>query len=953
MKDEQLNSIPFFAELESKERRAINQQLKSETYARGEIIFSKGVPADALYIIESGRISLSTNAKTTLANLGPGSLLGEADFFQGITRSVTATAASDVTVAVLDTDALESLIRNNPRLGLNLSRALGSPIVQMTEYLAEQLGNSPFMKVLSIAERQQIAARLVAKEYPANHAIFRDGETASGMYLIESGTVRLIGETDDDYSELGAGTVFGEMAVLAGKPHPETAQTAQPTTVWHLSPEDFAEIATAHPDIKATLSRTITARLSHKEQQAAVDILRQIPLFSTLPDDALADCAGYLMLRHIPANQTVYQIGDHGDALFIVESGQIDLTDDAGSLLLRAREGNFFGEMALMTGKSRSETAHAVTDVNLWALYRTDFDALLVKHPQLSVALSQALRDHLSAADNQFIEKHLRKLAVMGGLSRRQLDEISARLHARRFNTGDLIYQEGQSGDELYFIENGYVERFTSTPAGVVPLPVLSTGDFLGETALLSGRPHATTARAQTDTDIWVLPKADFDELVYQNPNLSAALNRVMSDRLVETMDIIRNSKPQPAIRAPQANTSRGVPRATGSVPPVPVRPVAPPPLPFSHQTQAVRASRPVSRRQTPVTPPKTSKKAKSAAKKQAKATSRKAKPARSKAASRRAAAKKQAPRAASNIAVGAKKASGKLRTRVDGVSRWYSKMPLGTRLGIVILVILLVWMCGIVAPASIIQALAASILGENPVVAMADGGTPPPGDIIGELAQSDFVAALPFVETTTPTPTVTPSPTATFTPSPTVTQTPIPTHTSTPTTTPLPTASPTATQTPTNTPTATPVPATNTPVYRPPTNTPEPTATPTPDADFIIKSVRKLTPCENQGNHHIYIHVIDANGNGLNNIPVKISWGANANDSIIAQTEAKDKGNGYLEFAMFKGTYSVQVMVGKSQIASGITPDFQVNEACPENGNPVANSLYHASFEVIIQRTY
>ncbi len=955
MKDEQLNSIPFFAELESKERRAINQQLKTESYARGEIIFSKGIQADALYIVETGRISLSADNRTTLANLGPGSLLGEADFFQGAVRSVSATAASDVTVAVLETDALETLIQNNPRLGLSLSRSLGSPIVQMTDYLAEQLGNSPFMKILSAADRKQIATRLVAKEYPANEAIFRDGEPASGLYLIESGTVRLIGETDNDYSELGAGSVFGEMAVLAGKPHPETAQTAQTTTVWHLSPADFAEITAAHPDIKATLSRTITARLSRKEQLAAMDVLRHIPLFSTLPDDALADCAGYLMLRHIPANETVYETGDHGDALFIVESGQIDLTDDTGSLLTRASEGNFFGEMALMTGKNRTETAHAATDVNLWALYRTDFDALLVKHPQLSVALSQALRDHLSAADNQFIEKHLRKLAVMGGLSRRQLDEISARLHARRFNTGDLIYQEGQPGSELYFIENGYVERFTSTPGGVVPLPVLSTGDFLGETALLSGRPHATTARAQTDVDIWVLPKADFDELVYQNPNLSAVLNRVMSDRLVETMDIIRNSKPQPAIRSPKTGSSRSVSRPTSATPPVPVRPVAPPPLPFSHPTQAVSASRPVSKRQPAAS--KAAKKTGSPPKKQAKATSRKAKPARSKAAKPRksATARKQTPRAASNIAVGAKKASGKLRTRVDGVSRWYSKMPLGTRLGLAFLILLLVWMCGIVAPASIIQALAASILGENPAVAMADGGTPPPGDIIGGLAQSDFVAALPFVETTTPTPTITPSPTATFTPSPTVTQTPIPTYTPSPTITPSPTATPLPTNTPlpTDTPTATPIPPTSTPAYRPPTNTPTPTVTPTPDADFIIKSVRKLTPCENEGNHHIYIHVVDINGNGLNNVPVKISWGANANDNIIAQTEAKDKGNGFIEFAMFKGTYSVQVMSGKSQIASGITPDFQVDETCPATGNTVANSLYHASFEVIIQRTY
>jgi hypothetical protein len=57
------------------------------------------------------------------------------------------------------------------------------------------------------------------------------------------------------------------------------------------------------------------------------------------------------------------------------------------------------------------------------------------------------------------------------------------------------------------------------------------------------------------------------------------------------------------------------------------------------------------------------------------------------------------------------------------------------------------------------------------------------------------------------------------------------------------------------------------------------------------------------------------------------------------------------VEFAMFKGTYNVRVDGAKSQVASGITPDYQKDELCTENGNSVANSLYHASFEVLIQK--
>jgi hypothetical protein len=211
-------------------------------------------------------------------------------------------------------------------------------------------------------------------------------------------------------------------------------------------------------------------------------------------------------------------------------------------------------------------------------------------------------------------------------------------------------------------------------------------------------------------------------------------------------------------------------------------------------------------------------------------------------------------------------------------------------------------------------------------------------------------VAALPFVETVTSTPTETSTPTITPTPSPTPTETPIPTLTPTPTNTPTPTDTPTPVNTPT--PTNTPRPRfTSTP--RPPTDTPTPEATPTPDVDFRLVSVRQLTPCENQGKHHIFIKVQDPSGQGIDGMPVKISWGT---ESIVSKTETKTdlKGSldpGRIDFAMFKGTYEVQVMGGTSEIANGITPDYGTGEACGDN--PVANSLYHVSFEVIFERTY
>jgi hypothetical protein len=196
------------------------------------------------------------------------------------------------------------------------------------------------------------------------------------------------------------------------------------------------------------------------------------------------------------------------------------------------------------------------------------------------------------------------------------------------------------------------------------------------------------------------------------------------------------------------------------------------------------------------------------------------------------------------------------------------------------------------------------------------------------------------------------PSPLPTRTLRPTFTSTPIPTDT--PTSTPTFTVTPTPTFTPV--PTDTPVPPTNTPkpVAPKPTQPPpteEPTATPVPDVDFRLVKVRRLSACENHGNHNIYINVLDKDGNGLPWIKVWVSWGPEGAE--LETGHKPEMGDGYVDFPMFKGTHTVQVMNARSEIAQGITPDIPQAERCEETGEEFGNSLYHYSYEVVFQRTW
>lgn len=1021
MKEKLIKNTPIFGELTEGEQRAIAERMRLESYT-DEDIFAKGRPSSGLYLVKEGWVKLFDNG-SVVASLGVGSLLGEIDFFLGRPYNLTAKASGKASVWVLDQSTLAELLEDDPELGLRLGLSFGRGIVQFQPYLAQQLTGVRFLRELSARELSLVAQHLSPRRIAANETIYRSGDQPTGLYLLERGAVRLLGDHDDDYTELTSGDAFGEMAAISGKPHHDTAQAATDSIVWQLSPADLAALTGTSPSIKSNLSRNLRARLSGSDQSYAVAVLRRIPLFSELSGEVLSDVVRLLLLRYVPAGEIIFAQGDAGDAMYIVDSGYIDIIVDApgkpSQLQGRFTDGDYFGETALLTGKTRTATAHAVTDANLWCLYRTDFDSLLVKHPQISAALSHALQDKLNSTTDFTAEPHLKKIAVRGGLSRTQLDELSSLLQPRRYQAGSTICYEGSTGDEMYFVERGQVELWATSAQGPVQLEALTEGDYFGEIALLSGRPHLGTAYAVTDTNIWALTKADFDSFLRRYPNLGVVLSRILSERMEETLSRLRgtpqrslpppgglaSSRPVQPFFGPSSGAGPSRPvspvRSTGPMPPVPVRPSGPgagsrpgpalppraltpvqrqgpsqytqpmPPGPTgpAFHTQYTQPLPPMSRpgavsppTSRPVPPAASPAESSSnrAQKRRRKSDRRAGGPSSMVPLSPGAAVEPSLDRPQGRVPqlpgpAQARSISNRRLSRYNNsISVWFAKRSLGAKLRLLAIAVALVWICGIMAPSFIISVLAATFSDQGAV----PGSNRSRLDQMREQGAIAAVGVLPFVETVTPSPT--PSPTASTTPTqtPTASPTPIPSATPTPTLTPTPTQTPTPvpTETPTPTPTS-PIPIAMVPL--PPTFTPEPPTpepTATPNVDFRLVGVRQLTPCENQSKHHIFIKVQDPSGQGINNVPVKIEWAPGVDGHVIATTETKTDRVGVLDpgridFAMFKGSYTVEVMGGTSQIAGPVTPDFGTNEPCGENA--VANSLFHISFEVIFERTY
>src|SRR6266513_343794 len=117
------------------------------------------------------------------------------------------------------------------------------------------------------------------------------------------------------------------------------------------------------------------------------DLLRTMDIFEALPAEKLETIAQLLRERRLAESEVLCRQGDPGDALFIVTGGRIRLstTDPGGNekVLTYFTDGQFFGEMALLTGAPRSATAIAETDSQLLVLQKRDFDVLLATHAQI------------------------------------------------------------------------------------------------------------------------------------------------------------------------------------------------------------------------------------------------------------------------------------------------------------------------------------------------------------------------------------------------------------------------------------------------------------------------------------------------------------------------------------------------------------------------------------------
>jgi voltage-gated potassium channel len=115
------------------------------------------------------------------------------------------------------------------------------------------------------------------------------------------------------------------------------------------------------------------------------DLVARVPFFANIGAIAIADIVGHLRSRSYPAGATVIREGEVGDSMFFIVTGKVEVR--IGPRTIALRDGDFFGEMALLDRKPRSADVVTVTPCTLLVLNVADFYQLAGRQPALIAAI--------------------------------------------------------------------------------------------------------------------------------------------------------------------------------------------------------------------------------------------------------------------------------------------------------------------------------------------------------------------------------------------------------------------------------------------------------------------------------------------------------------------------------------------------------------------------------------
>jgi CRP-like cAMP-binding protein len=249
-----LAPLPLFSELSRDSLLALVQLFEVATVPKGQQIIQEGDEGAEAYILARGALDAKKSMKgaepIVLSHLSAGAIFGEMALLSRAPRAASIVACRPSILLVARKDTLDTVAEEHPEVGVSLAAYCRRRMIQ------NLVRTSAILRAVEPQERNALIDKFVTRTFEPGESLITQDNTASGLYLIASGTVTVVrGEGDERLvlSTLGPGDIVGEVSLVLRKPSTAHVIAQHPTMVLHLPREEFLAIIRQHPAVLAQL----------------------------------------------------------------------------------------------------------------------------------------------------------------------------------------------------------------------------------------------------------------------------------------------------------------------------------------------------------------------------------------------------------------------------------------------------------------------------------------------------------------------------------------------------------------------------------------------------------------------------------------------------------------------------------------------------------------------------
>ncbi|MDP1526232.1 MAG: cyclic nucleotide-binding domain-containing protein [Rhodocyclaceae bacterium] len=243
-----------------------------------------------------------------------------------------------------------------------------------------------------------------------------------------------------------------------------------------------------------------------------IDLLRaNLPLFAPLTTLQLREFMLDSEVLTPPSGEVIFRRNDYGNSFFSLLRGAVEIHiegQDGKKVIIKLAQGDFFGEIGLLSGRRRSATVVAGNE------------CVLVETPRRSML---KLLDAVPGVQRKLDEVALRRVirgCLGASLAESEVAHLVQAAKSRQFAVGEVIFNEGDESDALYMIRKGSVTVSRKSNDKEVVAAYISAGNYFGEMGLISKTPRTATVRAAAPTEVILLEAERFNAVLDQNPSV-------------------------------------------------------------------------------------------------------------------------------------------------------------------------------------------------------------------------------------------------------------------------------------------------------------------------------------------------------------------------------------------------------------------------------------------------